>query len=47
MEWTSAMFEGITDEIFALLPIILPIALGVFAIGLGLKYAKRVIRLFS
>jgi len=47
MEWTSTMFDGVTEQITALLPIVLPVAIGVFAIGLALRYGKRVLRMFS
>lgn len=47
MTWSDAMFSGITDEVIAILPVILPIAIGIFAIGLALRFARRVIGLFS
>jgi hypothetical protein len=47
MEWDATMFDGITDQIVAVLPIVLPVAIGVFAIGLALRYAKRVLKMFS
>lgn len=47
MEWTSDMFSGITTQITELLPVVLPVAIGVFSIGLALRYGKRVLRMFS
>jgi len=47
MTWTATMFDGITDEVTAVLPIVVPVAIGLFAIGMALRYAKRVLRLFS
>lgn len=47
MTWTSAMFEGITDEVVAILPVVLPVAIGLFSIGLALRYGKKVLRIFS
>jgi hypothetical protein len=41
------MFAGITDEVVAILPVILPIAVGIFAIGLALRFGRRVIGMFS
>jgi len=47
MTWESTMFDGITTEVVAVLPIVIPVAIGLFAIGMALRYAKRVLRLFS
>lgn len=47
MTWTAEMFSGITTQITAILPVILPVAIGVFAIGLALRYGKKVLRMFS
>lgn len=47
MTWTSTMFDGVTTEITAILPVVLPVAIGVFAIGLALRYGKKVLRMFS
>jgi len=47
MNWEANQFSGITSEVVAILPVILPIALGLFSIGLALRYGKKVIRLFS
>jgi hypothetical protein len=47
MNWTSDMFSGVTTQITAILPVVLPVAIGVFAIGLALRYGKKVLRMFS
>jgi len=47
MTWDANMFNGITDEVVAILPVVLPVAIGVFAIGLALRYGKRVLKMFS
>lgn len=46
MTWTG-LFAGVDAEIVEILPVVLPIAIGVFAIGLALRYGKRVLRMFS
>lgn len=47
MTWTTDMFSGVTDQIEAILPVVLPVAIGVFAIGLALRYGKKVLRMFA
>jgi hypothetical protein len=47
MDWTTVDFTGITTEIVGILPEVIPVAIGVFAIGLALRYGKRVLRLFT
>ncbi len=47
MVWTADMFSGITTEVIAILPVVLPVAVGLLAIGIALRYAKKVIRMFS
>jgi len=47
MDWTLVDFSGITTEITGILPEIIPVAIGVFAIGLALRYGKKVLRLFT
>lgn len=47
MTWNAEMFSGITTQIQAVLPVVLPVAIGVFAIGLALRYAKKVLRMFT
>jgi hypothetical protein len=46
MTWTAAMFTPIMDEVLAILPVLIPVALGLFSIGIALKYAKRVFKMF-
>lgn len=47
MTWTADMFSGVTSQITGILPVVLPVAIGVFAIGLALRYGKKVLRMFS
>lgn len=47
MTWEATMFNGITTEVIAVLPIVLPVAIGLLAIGIALRYAKKVVNLFS
>lgn len=47
MTWEATMFDDVTTEITAALPVVIPVAIGVFAIGLALRYSKKVLRLFS
>lgn len=46
MDWTTVDFTGITTEVLAILPEVIPVALGLFAIGIGLRYGKKVIMMF-
>jgi hypothetical protein len=47
MTWTSAMFEGVTTEVVDILTVIIPVAIGLFSIGLALRYGKKALRIFS
>lgn len=47
MTWEATMFDGITSEVTEVLPIVLPVAIGLLAIGMALRYAKKVLRMFS
>ncbi len=47
MTWTADMFSGVTTQVTAILPVVLPVAIGLFSIGLALRYGKRVIKMFS
>ena len=47
MDWTTVDFTGVTDQVVAILPVVIPVGLGIFAIGLALRYAKKVLRMFA
>lgn len=44
MTWTSAMFTPISEEVVDLLTVALPVALGIFAIGLAITIGVRLFR---
>jgi len=46
MTWTG-LFTGVTSEVEAILVVVIPVAIGLFSIGLALRYAKRVLNLFN
>ena len=46
MDWTTVDFTGITSEVAGILPEVIPVAIGLFAIIVGLGVAKYTINMF-
>ena len=47
MTFVASDFTAITTQVESLLTIVIPVAVGLFAIGLALRYGKRVLNMFK
>jgi hypothetical protein len=47
MDWTTVDFSGITDEIVAMLPTLVPVVIGLLGLSLAIRYVPKIAKRFT